>query len=390
MKKLFSILLAGMFFILPVFAEEGTDTSNVFYDESLAGTAVSVVLMEKETGTILYEKNPHEQLPPASVTKIMTLLLCMEALDDGRIALTDMVTASSRAVAMGGTQIYLEEGEQMSVDDLIKSITVSSANDAAVAMGEYIAGSETAFVAMMNQRAKELGMNDTNFVNCTGLDDTDVKGEHVTSAYDIAVMSRELLRHELIKNYTTIWMDSVRNGEFGLANTNKLISQYPGATGIKTGFTSKAGHCLSASAMRDGMELIAVIMGAETSNDRFETAKGLLDYGFANYTLADVEPETTFDPVTVILGEESTIRPVLQETSKILINKSDANILETTVELVDNVSAPVEKGQKLGMMTISANGKELKAIPLVASEAVEKLTFGQVVIQFVGMIFMAR
>ena len=262
----------------------------------------SALLMDVDTGTVLYEKNAHERLSPASVTKVMTMLLIMEAIDSGKIGWDDTVTASEAAAAKGGSQIYLKVGETMSVSDMVKSIAVSSANDCACAMAEHLAGSETAFVERMNARAKELGMNDTTFVNCTGLDDDPGAENHKTSAYDIALMSRELLKnHPDIKKYTTIWMDTVRNGAFGLSNTNKLIRFYSGATGLKTGFTSGAGYCLSASAMRDGMELIAVVMGCETSNIRTAACKSMLDYGFANFAL--VRPELSQQPeVPVTLG----------------------------------------------------------------------------------------
>ena len=246
----------------------------------------SAVLIDVATGTVLYEQNAHEALAPASVTKVMTMLLIMEAIDSGRITFDDMVTASEAAAAKGGSQIYLKVGESMSVSDMLKSIAVSSANDCACAMAEHLAGSESAFVEMMNAKAKELGMNDTNFVNCTGLDDEESAKAHRTSAYDIAVMSRELLKnHPDIKKFTTIWMDTVRNGTFGLSNTNKMVRFYAGCTGLKTGFTSGAGYCLSASAERDGLELIAVVMGAATSQDRFAACKSMLDYGFANFSL---------------------------------------------------------------------------------------------------------
>ena len=249
--------------------------------------APSSILMEKTTGEVLYEDNADKKLRPASVTKVMTLLLVMEALEDGRIGWDDMVTTSAAAAAKGGSQIYLEENEQLPLTEMLKSVVVSSANDCACALAEHIAGSEAAFVQRMNERAQELGMANTHFANCTGLDDGPDANEHLTTARDIAIMSRELLKHEKIKEYTTIWMDTVRNGEFGLSNTNKLVRFYDGTTGLKTGYTSGAGYCLSASAERGGMELIAVVMHCKTSPDRFESAKALLNYGFANYALVD-------------------------------------------------------------------------------------------------------
>ena len=343
-------------------------------DLTVAGK--SAVLMDVSTGSVLYEHDAHERLAPASVTKIMTMLLIMEAVDSGKIALTDMVTASEAAAAKGGSQIYLKVGETMSVSDMLKSIAVSSANDCACAMAEHIAGSEEAFVAMMNRRAQELGMTDTTFVNCTGLDDGADAANHRTSAYDIALMSRELLKnHPLIKKYTTIWMDTVRNGTFGLSNTNKLIRFYQGATGLKTGFTSGAGYCLSATAQRDGMELIAVVMGAESSQVRNAACKQLLDYGFANYAV--VSPELTETPeVPVRLGKQESVAVRLGESGGLLIDKAQKSGVSTEVALEEFAAAPVSQGQRLGMLTVKAGDQVLSQIPLVASEGVERLTFG--------------
>ena len=343
-------------------------------DLTVAGK--SAVLMDVSTGSVLYEHDSHERLAPASVTKIMTMLLIMEAVDSGKIALTDMVTASEAAAAKGGSQIYLKVGETMSVSDMLKSIAVSSANDCACAMAEHIAGSEEAFVAMMNRRAQELGMTDTTFVNCTGLDDGADAANHRTSAYDIALMSRELLKnHPLIKKYTTIWMDTVRNGTFGLSNTNKLIRFYQGATGLKTGFTSGAGYCLSATAQRDGMELIAVVMGAESSQVRNAACKQLLDYGFANYAV--VSPELTETPeVPVRLGKQESVAVRLGESGGLLIDKAQKSGVSTEVALEEFAAAPVSQGQRLGTLTVKAGDQVLSQIPLVASEGVERLTFG--------------
>ena len=340
--------------------------------------AKSALLMEAATGTVIYEQNAHEPLAPASVTKVMTMLLIMEAIDDGRIGWDDMVTASEDAAAKGGSQIYLKVGETMSVSDMLKSIAVSSANDCACAMAEHIAGSESAFVQMMNTRAKELGMNDTNFVNCTGLDDGADASAHKTSAYDIAVMSRELMvKHPDIKNFTTIWMDTVRNGEFGLSNTNKLVRFYNGATGLKTGFTSGAGYCLSATAQREGMELIAVVMGCESSKERFAACKSMLDYGFAGFAVVTPEmPESTAVPVR--LGTEDTVAAVPGDKNTLLIQKAQKNLISTEISLDEEVTAPVSRGQRLGTMTIRAGEQILAQIPLVAQQPVEKLTFGQV------------
>ena len=338
----------------------------------------SALLMDVATGTVLYEKNAHEPLAPASVTKVMTMLLIMEAVDSGKIGWDDSVTASEAAAAKGGSQVYLKVGESMSVSDMVKSIAVSSANDCACAMAEHIAGSEEAFVELMNSRAAELGMQDTHFVNCTGLDDSEEAKAHRTSAYDIALMSRELLKHHPdIKKFTTIWMDTVRNGAFGLSNTNKLVRFYQGATGLKTGFTSGAGYCLSASAQRNGLELIAVVMGCETSQDRFAACKSLLDYGFANYALVDPTPEAE-SAVAVKLGTAELVRAVPGEDTRLLVEKGQLNQIRIQTSLEETVTAPVSQGQRLGTMTICAGQQVLAQIPLVAEEAVSRLTFGQI------------
>ena len=351
--------------------------------------AKSALLMDAATGTVIYESNSHEALAPASVTKVMTMLLIMEAIDAGRIGWDDTVTASESAAAKGGSQIYLKVGETMSVSDMVKSIAVSSANDCACAMAEHIAGSETAFVAMMNTRAKELGMEDTNFVNCTGLDDSEDAKSHLTSAYDIALMSRQLLKyHPDIKKYTTIWMDTVRNGTFGLSNTNKLVRFYSGATGLKTGFTSGAGYCLSASAQRDGMELIAVVMGCKTSQERFAACKSMLDYGFANFSL--VTPELTDNTaVPVTLGKTDTVKAIPSGQDALLIDKAQRSSVTTEVTLEESVAAPVSKGQRLGTMTVKADDRVLAQIPLVAEQTVERLSWGDIFLQLLKRVTMA-
>lgn len=340
--------------------------------------AKSALLMDVATGTVLYEKECHERLAPASVTKVMTMLLIMEALDDGRIHLEDQVTASETAAAKGGSQIYLKAGETMPVSDMLKSIAVSSANDCACAMAELIAGSESAFVEQMNQRAAELGMADTHFVNCTGLDDSKEAENHRTSAYDIALMSRQLLKyHPDIKKYTTIWMDTVRGGTFGLSNTNKLIRFYSGATGLKTGFTSGAGYCLSATAKREGMELIAVVMGCESAQKRTADCKALLDYGFATYSV--VRPGLKAGrTVAVHLGKQNTVPVELTERREILVDKAKRTSLTARVELAQLVPAPVEKGQQVGTISVYAGEKLLIQLPLAAAQAVAKLSFGDV------------
>ena len=340
--------------------------------------AKSALLMDVATGTVLYEKESHTRLAPASVTKVMTMLLIMEALNAGKIRLTDQVTASEAAAAKGGSQVYLKVGENMPVSDMLKAIAVSSANDCACAMAELIAGSESAFVELMNQRAEALGMGDTHFVNCTGLDDGPEAAQHRTSAYDIALMSRELLKnHPDIKKYTTIWMDSLRDGTFGLSNTNKLIRFYSGATGLKTGYTSGAGYCLSATAKREGMELIAVVMACETSQKRTADCKALLDYGFANYSV--VRPGLKEGrTVAVHLGKQDSVPVELVERREILVDKAKRTSLSARVELAQVVPAPVEKGQRVGTIIVYSDQRMLIQLPLVAAENVAKLTFGDV------------
>ena len=338
-------------------------------------SAKSALLMDIATGKVLYAQNADEALSPASVTKVMTMLLIMEAIDSGRIAWDDMVTASETAAAKGGSQIYLKVGETMSVSDMVKSIAVSSANDCACAMAEHLCGSEAAFVDLMNSRAKELGMENTHFVNCTGLDDAPEAKDHKTSAKDIAIMSRELmLHHPDIKKFTTIWMDTVRDGTFGLSNTNKMVRFYSGATGLKTGFTSGAGYCLSATAERDGMELVAVVMGCATSKERFAACKSLLDYGFANFAL--VKPEIKEEmAVPVKLGKAKTIKAIPSGESAMLIDKSQKDSVNTQIALLPEIKAPVSKGQRLGTATIRSGEQILAEIPLVAEEAVQELSF---------------
>ena len=352
----------------------------------LALSCHSALLMEKETGTVLYDQNAHEKLEPASVTKVMTLLLVMEALDSGRLSKTDTVTVSAHAAGIGGSQVYLKEGEQMSVSDLIKCVAVVSGNDCAVALAEHIAGSETAFVAMMNRRAAELGMADTTFLNCTGLP----AAGHVTSAHDIALMARELiLRHPAIREYTTIWTDSIREGAFGLTNTNRLIRFYPGATGLKTGSTDSALYCMAATAQREGMELIAVVMKAPTTAQRFEDAKTLLDYGFSAYALVPVYPDAPLAPVEVLLGRESHVQPQLQRDCRLLVPRAEASSVTTRLTLSEDVEAPVEEGQILGQLEVFV-GEELRdTVPIVAARGVERLSFPGIFSRMARMLFMA-
>ena len=349
----------------------------------------SALLMDMATGQILYEKNAHEPLAPASVTKVMTMLLIMEAIDSGKIGWNDIVTTSESAAAKGGSQIYLKVGETMTVSDMVKSIAVSSANDCACAMAEHIAGSETAFVEKMNQRAQELGMNDTHFVNCTGLDDDEEAKTHLTSAHDIAVMSRELMKnHPNIQKFTTIWMDTVRGGSFGLANTNKLVRFYPGATGLKTGFTAAAGYCLSATAKRDGLELVAVVMGAKTSQERFAACKSMLDYGFANYAL--VAPQVTEGSVPVRLGKSDSVTAVPAEPVQLLIDKAQSNQVQIQTVLEEQVAAPVSKGQRLGTLNVKIGEQVLAQIPMVAKESVPRLSWGELFIKVLRCLSMAK
>ena len=343
--------------------------------ETLAVDAAACLLMEKTTGEVLYAVNEHERYEPASVTKVMTILLVMEAIDSGALSYDDMVTASAYACSMGGSQIWLKENEQLSVRDMLKAVCVASANDCSVALGEHLAGSAEAFVARMNERAKELGMNDTHFVNPTGLP---AEG-HATSAYDIAVMSRELiLNHPEIRSYTTIWQDTLRNGEFGLSNTNKLIRFYQGATGLKTGSTDSALYCLSATAERDGMELIAVIMKSPTSTQRFEGAKVLLNYGFAAYGIAAIKPETPLAPIPVVLGESGSVMPRIQGSTSLLAEKAKIPGLAVTVEVEESLSAPVEEGQQVGVLTVRSGDEIVKTIPLTAGRSVARLSYWQI------------
>ena len=349
----------------------------------------SALLMDVATGQVIYEKNAHEPLPPASVTKVMTMLLIMEAIDSGKIGWEDMVITSEAAAAKGGSQIYLKVGESMSVSDMVKSIAVSSANDCACAMAEHLAGSEEAFVSLMNRRAEELGMGDTHFVNCTGLDDGEEAKDHRTSAFDIALMSRELLaKHPDIKKFTTIWMDTVRSGAFGLSNTNKLVRFYPGATGLKTGFTSGAGYCLSASAQREDLELIAVVMGCETSQERFSACKSMLDYGFANYAL--VSPQAEQLTVPVKLGKTAEVAAVPAQQSQLLVEKGQKSQVVLQTELEETVTAPVSQGQKLGTLTVRLGDQTLAQIPLVAQAAVGRLSWWDIFKQLMGRMAMAK
>lgn len=371
MRKFFSVLMSGVliFFTLAVcsFAEnEGTMPVEV--------KARAAVLMDQTTGAVLMRMNENEKLYPASVTKIMSLLLIAEAIDNNIIHLTDEVTASTNASKKGGSQIWLKEGETMTVDELLKATAVYSANDACTALGEHIAGSDEGFVMMMNERAAELGMKNTHFDNCTGLDDTTTT--HLTTAYDVALMSRELMKHGFIKQYTGIWMDSLRDGKTELVNTNKLIRFYEGATGLKTGTTSKAGCCISATATRDGTSLIAVVMGADNSNDRFNGAKVMLNWGFANYSTVTPEiDKSLIADVNIINGEERSITPQISPNSQFLIPKGKESKLTQEIDLAATVEAPVESNQTLGTVTVKLDGKKIGEYKLTSPHYVDKIDF---------------
>lgn len=398
MKKLLSFIISISLVILPARAadwaevEDGEDVAEEVFAEGavpadaseLVIPAPSAILIERETGTVLYEKDADRKLEPASVTKVMTILLIAEAIDAGEIGFDDTVIASARAASMGGSQVYLKEGEEMSVREMLKCIVVSSANDCAVAMAEYLAGSEEGFVIRMNERAAELGMVNTSFKNCTGLYDDPT---HLTTARDIALMSREVLSHRWIRDFTTIWTDTIRDGAFGLSNTNKLVRFYPGATGLKTGYTSRAGRCLAASAERDGVEYIAVVLNCATTEDRFESAKTLLSYAFANYTTVKVLPGSVIPPVPVELGKARFVQPVLAEEKSVVVKKSEAGSIESSVELIETAKAPVAEGDVLGRLTLTLGGEELASVDLVAAGSVNKLGFFDVFLSLLGKLF---
>lgn len=374
MKKLLCAALCIVMLTSPVYA------INTLTDDDIDISAPSAILMEKVTGEVIYEKNSHERMPPASVTKVMTMLLIVEAVERGDISLDDTVIASERAASFGGSCVFLEEGEKMSVAEMLKCICVVSANDCAVAMAEHLCGSEQTFVARMNDRARELGLKDTNFKNCTGLFEDD---EHYTSAYDIAVMSRELIRHDMIKDYTTIWMDTIRGGEFGLSNTNKLVYYYDGCTGLKTGFTEKAMYCLSATAEREGVEYIAVIMHADTIDKRNNDAKALLSYGFANYRLMPLRSPDVLPPVRVTLGSADSVQPVYDGAEAALVPKSGIGEVSYELDLPDTLPAPVEKGQQIGTLRVVSDGKELYSVKLLADSSVARASFGRTLLELV-------
>ena len=377
MKKVicFFICVCFMMHSVVVFAEGNTD---------LGLNAKSAILMEESTGNILYESNPDERLPIASVTKVMTMLLIMEAVDSGKISLDDMVNVIENAMSDGGSIMFLETGEQLTVNDMLKGIAVASANDGCVAMAEHLAGSESAFVDMMNEKAKELGMENTHFMNTNGLDEDD----HYSSARDVAIMSRELMKHETIFNYTSIWMDTLRGGKFQLANTNKLIRFYDGANGLKTGSTSKALCCLSAAAKRNDMQLIAVVLGAPTSAERFASAKSLLDYGFANYAVnTQITAGDEVQKIAVEKGVDKEVGVVAGDSCSTLVKKGQEDNITKEIKIDETITAPIEAGQKIGTMTISRDGEVIADIDLNASSAVEKKGIGLIIKDFFATIF---
>lgn len=392
MKKLISFVLAITLSILPTFANAISDddkgevdnlvsagTMIETIDSALVGAdpstleikALSYILVEASSGRVLVEHNAKERMSPASITKIMSLLLVMEALEEGKITLEDTITCSEHANSMGGTQIWFKVGETMTVHELLKAVVVSSANDATVALAEHVAGSEEGFVKLMNDRAKQLGMNDTTFTNATGFDDEN----HKTTAFDIALMSRELLKHEKIFEYTSIWMDSLRNGETQLVNTNKLIRFYKGANGLKTGTTVGAGYCLAATALRDGMQLIAVNLGSSTTDDRFFSARKLLDYGFANYEVT--KPEISIEDLTPVKISRGVLREVpceVDANQKILLEKGEKSQITQEIVVEDSLKAPVEKGQQIGKVVLKLGEKTVGECPILAAESVERMT----------------
>ncbi len=370
MKKYIAALLSFIYLFListykmPVFAISNDDI-----------TAPSAILMEANTGKVLYEKNPHEIRACASITKVMTLLLVMEAIDDGKISMEDKVTTSEHASSMGGSDIWLEPGEVMTVDEMIKATVVASANDAAVALAEHLCGTEDDFVAEMNKKAAELGMKDTVFKNCNGLDEDG----HLTSAFDVAIMSKELIKHEKIYEYTSIWMDSLRDGKTQIVNTNKLLKSYKGITGLKTGTTSQAGSCISATAKRNNLSLISVVLGSATGKERFKDAAILLDYGFANYVVTEpILPEEVLEPVKVINGMKPYVDTAADLSGGFLTQKGQEKNITSEVSIQEEVEAPINKGQEVGKIIYKLGNEVLSEYPIVTVESVEKINFSDV------------
>ncbi len=377
MTRIVCVLLSLVLLPCFVYAEPSTQVDTEVATQLVKGE--SGILMEAESGEILYEWNPDKKLPIASVTKTMTMLLIMEAIDSGKIHLEDIVTTSETAASMGGSQVFLEVGEQMSVDDMLKAIAVASGNDAAVAMAEHIAGTHETFVEKMNRRAQELGCENTHFINCNGLDETE---EHYSTARDIARISQELIKHPKIFDYTTIWMDTLRDGQFGLSNTNKLIRFYKGANGLKTGSTAAAKYCLSATAKRDGMQLIAVVLAAPSTAERFSSASALLDYGFANYELAGNE-ELNLHPIPVYGGVATSVMPEAANTC-FIVKKGNKDKVEAKLELPDAVGAPVAKGEVLGEVVFTIDGEEVARRTIHAKDEVKRIQLFQMYWRLLG------
>lgn len=365
-NNIFAILLSFVLLFVPVISAGALGEDDI---SSPAG-----VLMDANSGKILYEKNAHEQRPCASITKVMTLTLVMEAVDSGKIHMDDVVTTSAHAASMGGSDIWLEEGEQMTVDDMIKATAVASANDAAVALAEFVCGSEEDFVAAMNDKAAALGMGDTTFKNCNGLDEEG----HITSAYDVALMSRELIKHEKIFDYTTIWLDSLRGGETQIVNTNKLLRSYDGITGLKTGTTGDAGSCISATAERGGLSLIAVVLGADTGKERFRDAATLLDYGFANFETKKLSLTESLYPITVDGGMQDTAAIACDDAAYLTVPKGEGEGMKELLDIPDSIPAPVKKGDVVGSLKFSLSGEEIASFDVVADEDVEEKSFGSI------------
>lgn len=369
-KKLsLALIIAIIFTVIPVFSVD----VNAVTEETI--TAPSAVLMETSSGKILFEKNPHEQRPCASITKVMTMLLVCEAIDNGKLSLDDTITASAHAASMGGSDIWLEEGETMSADDMIKATVVASANDAAIALAEHLCGSEEVFVEKMNEKASQLGMKDTVFKNCNGLDEDG----HITSAYDVAVMSRELMKHEMIFDYTSIWLDNLRDGKTQIVNTNKLLKTYNGITGLKTGTTNDAGCCMSASAKRGDMNLVAVVLGCNSGKERFSDAAALLDYGFANFSVTQLKaPEDLPKTIKVENGMQGNIGIGCDVNASIVLDKNSSSKIVSKIDLPESIEAPVVSGQKLGTVTYSLDGNAVKSFEITALQDAEKISFASV------------
>lgn len=369
-KKLsLALIIAIIFTAVPVFSVD----VNAVTEETI--TAPSAILMESSSGKVLFEKNPHEQRPCASITKVMTMLLVCEAIDSGKLSLDDTITASAHAASMGGSDIWLEEGETMSANDMIKATVVASANDAAVALAEHLCGSEEVFVQKMNEKANQLGMKDTVFKNCNGLDEDG----HITSAYDVAVMSRELMKHEMIFDYTSIWLDNLRDGKTQIVNTNKLLKTYKGITGLKTGTTNDAGCCMAASATRGDMSLVAVVLGCNSGKERFSDAAALLDYGFANFSVTQLKaPDDLPKTIKVENGMQKNIGIGCDINSSIVLDKNSGSKIVSKIDLPESIEAPVASGQKLGTVTYSLNGKAVKYFEITALQHAEQISFASV------------